>query len=372
MWQMNDKRWAGGIAILALIVGSLFVAGCGGGGSSDAGGSAEESGTLNLLSWEGYTEPQWVKPFEKANHVKVNISYVGSDDELFAKVHGGGGTTYDLVATNRANLGPLKEAGLIEPLDESKLENFDDVYPDLNDSSIRLDGKLYAAPFVWGSIPLIYSTKDFPTPPDSWDVVFEPPQELCGKVLLDEDASSTISLVAMYLGFKDPYNLTDEQLDQVKQVLEKTRECTKAFYSGFGDAANYFASGDVATGISLGGLVSKLAGEKGASVKEVVPKEGALGWMDTWAISKGGAEKEDLAYKWINWEETPKVQKEAAEATFFGPTVEAGGDMLDPELQHLLHLDEPDYLPSLTPMRSPEGTDSFEKRIEMWNLVKAG
>lgn len=372
MSKMRSKRWAVGISALALLIALLSVTGCGGSSSGSGGSSAGNEGTLNLLAWEGYTEPEWVKPFEKENHVKVNISYVGSDDELFAKIHGGGGTTYDLVATNRANLGPLKEADLIVPLDETRLENYDDVYPALKNAGVRLDGQLYAAPFVWGSIPLIYSTKAFPTPPDSWSVVFEPPQDLCGKVLLDEDASSTVSLVAMYLGFKDPYNLTDEQLQQVQEVLAKTRGCAKAFYSGFGDAANYFASGDVVTGISLGGLVAKLAGEKGASVKEVVPKEGALGWMDTWAITKGGAEKEDLAYKWINYEETPEVQQKAAEATFFGPTVKAGGDRLDPELRHLLHLDDPRYLPSLTPMRSPEGTDSFEKRIEMWNLVKAG
>jgi spermidine/putrescine transport system substrate-binding protein len=372
MWNLRSKCWASGVAVLALIVASLVVSGCGGSSSSSSSGSAAGPTSLNLLTWQGYTEPEWVKPFEKENNVKVNISYVGSDDELFAKIHGGGGTTYDLVATNRANLGPLNEAGLIVPLDESRLEHYGDVYPALANAGIRLDGKLFAAPFVWGSIPLIYSTKAFPTPPDSWDVVFEPPGDLCGKVLLDEDASSTISLVALYLGFEDPYNLSDEQLNQVKEVLEKTRECTKAFYSGFGDAGNYFASGDVETGISLGGLVSKLAAEKGASVKEVVPKEGALGWMDTWAITKGGAAKEDLAYKWINYEESPKVQAQAAEATFFGPTVEAGGELLKPELQHLLHLDEPKYLTSLIPMKSPEGTDSFEKRIDMWNLVKAG
>ena len=54
---------------------------------------------LNVLSWEGYSDPEWVQGFEKAHNVKVNVTYIGSDDELFAKLRGGSGETYDVVAT---------------------------------------------------------------------------------------------------------------------------------------------------------------------------------------------------------------------------------------------------------------------------------
>ena len=32
-------------------------------------------GQLNLVAWEGYTQPQWVKPFEKATGCKVHAKY---------------------------------------------------------------------------------------------------------------------------------------------------------------------------------------------------------------------------------------------------------------------------------------------------------
>jgi spermidine/putrescine-binding protein len=367
---MRSTYRATGLIVTVLTLIAALVIGCGG---DDSSSSAEEKPTsLEVLAWEGYTEPEWVEPFEKAHDVEVNVSYVGSDDELFAKVNGGDGTTFDVVATNRANLGPLQQAGVVVPLDESRLTEYGNVYPQLADAGVRIDGELLAAPFLWGSIPLMYSKKDFPQPPDSWAAVFEPPSEVCGKVLLNEDASSTISTAALYLGYDDPYKLTDEQLSSIKDLLAKTRSCARAFYTGFGDAANYFASGDVVVGNSLGSIITKLAGEKGATIAEVVPKEGALGWLDTWAITKGGEQKLDLAYEWINWMQTPEVQAKASKHTTFAPTVEGVEGKLDPELRRTLHLDDPTYLETLVPMQSPREPDTLQKRLDLWNLVKAG
>ena len=39
-------------------------------------------GQLNLIAWEGYTQPQWVNPFQKATGCKVNAKYAGSSDEM--------------------------------------------------------------------------------------------------------------------------------------------------------------------------------------------------------------------------------------------------------------------------------------------------
>src|SRR5690242_554620 len=35
-------------------------------------------GKLNLIVWEGYTEPQWVKPFEQQTGCQVNAKYAGT------------------------------------------------------------------------------------------------------------------------------------------------------------------------------------------------------------------------------------------------------------------------------------------------------
>ena len=46
------------------------------------------SGTLKVVAWEGYTENQWVAPFEKQTGCKVQHQYAGSSDASCSKNRG--------------------------------------------------------------------------------------------------------------------------------------------------------------------------------------------------------------------------------------------------------------------------------------------
>ena len=57
-------------------------------------------GQLNLIAWEGYAQPEWVKPFEKATGCQVNAKYAGSSSEMVSLMANGGGGQYDLVSAS--------------------------------------------------------------------------------------------------------------------------------------------------------------------------------------------------------------------------------------------------------------------------------
>ncbi len=57
------------------------------------GSCSKKTPTLNLLVWEGYADPSFVHAFEEQNHCKVSASYMGSSDELVAKLRGGSAGT---------------------------------------------------------------------------------------------------------------------------------------------------------------------------------------------------------------------------------------------------------------------------------------
>ena len=65
--------------------------------SSDTLAFAKASG-LWILIWEGYAEPDWVKPFEKENGVKCQVAYFGSVDETFANMQWPKGADFDVFA----------------------------------------------------------------------------------------------------------------------------------------------------------------------------------------------------------------------------------------------------------------------------------
>jgi len=49
---------------------------------------------------EGYTQPQWVKPFEKTTGCVVNVKYAGSSSEMVSLMANGGGHQWDLVSAS--------------------------------------------------------------------------------------------------------------------------------------------------------------------------------------------------------------------------------------------------------------------------------
>src|ERR1700756_865907 len=85
------------------------------------GGCAKKPPTLNLLVWEGYADPSFVKGFEQQCQCKVSASYMGSSDELVAKLRGGSAGTYDVISPSSDVATSIATAGLAAPLDLSKI-----------------------------------------------------------------------------------------------------------------------------------------------------------------------------------------------------------------------------------------------------------
>src|ERR1041384_8715028 len=82
------------------------------------GACREKTETLSLLVWEGYADPSFTQPFEQAHHCKVVASYMGSSDELVAKLRGGSAANYDVISPSSDVAASIVKAGLAAPLDQ--------------------------------------------------------------------------------------------------------------------------------------------------------------------------------------------------------------------------------------------------------------
>ena len=96
----------------------LLLAGCG--SSDDSGGGGEElqklgkgEGQLNLISWAGYVEPEWSKPFEQKTGCKVNNKVAGTSDEMVQLMRTG---EYDGVSASGNATARLVEGGDVDPV----------------------------------------------------------------------------------------------------------------------------------------------------------------------------------------------------------------------------------------------------------------
>src|SRR6195256_11360 len=180
----------------------------------------EES--LSLLVWEGYSDDSFVRAFENAHHCKIVASYMGSSDELVAKLRGGSAANYDVISPSSDVATSIVRAGLAAPLDLPKIPSYAQLSPRLRDSPlVKANGQTYGVPFVWGPNPLLYDTGAFAKPPDSWSVLWD--SKYKGKISLWDELSS-VYLAAQILGYDKPdpnqiYNLGDAQLEAVKKKL---------------------------------------------------------------------------------------------------------------------------------------------------------
>src|SRR5437588_8494415 len=135
---------------------------------------AKKSPTLNLLVWEGYADPSFVKGFEEQCKCKVSASYMGSSDELVAKLRGGSASNYDVISPSSDVATMISSAGLAIPLDLSKIPSYPQLSPKLTSLPlVKVNGNVYGVPFTWGPNPLSYDASVFTQPPGSWEVVWD-------------------------------------------------------------------------------------------------------------------------------------------------------------------------------------------------------
>jgi len=87
--------------------------------------------SLSLLVWEGYADPSFVQAFEESHHCKVSASYMGSSDELVAKLRGGSASNYDVISPSSDVATSIVKAGLVAPLDLSKISSYSQLSPRL-------------------------------------------------------------------------------------------------------------------------------------------------------------------------------------------------------------------------------------------------
>jgi spermidine/putrescine-binding protein len=334
------------------------------------GGCKPKPETLSLLVWEGYADPSFLQPFEETHHCKVAAAYMGSSDELVAKLRGGSASNYDVISPSSDVATSIVRAGLAAPLDLSKIPTYNQLSARLRDSPlVKADGKTYGVPFVWGPNPLLYDTTAFAQAPDSWSILWDP--KFKGKISLWDELSS-VYLAAQVLGYDKPeasqlYNLSDAQLAAVKKKLIELKPNIRKYWSTGGELTNLFQNHEVIAAMGWPLTTNELR-KTNFPIGETIPKENTTGWIDHLMITAASPRKE-LAQQFLEYMVEAKTQKLVTDVTHYTPANPATSQLLTPEERKTLHLDDPDeymkriYFWQDVPRRA--------KYNEIWNEVKS-
>ena len=375
----------------------LAVAACGGGDKPQAGGASAAKkieitatkdaradaktylaqlcpkpigGELNFMVWEGYTDTLFTKPFEDACGVKVNATYMGSSDDLVAKLRAGGAETIDLISPSSDAATAIIEAGLAAPLDLGRIPSYNDLSEGFRNLKVARKGDaVYGEPWAFGPNPLIYDSSKVRTAPDSWGALWD--KKYRSKLSLQDDIA-TLYMVAQYLGMddsKDPshlYNLSDADLAKVKAKMLELRPNVRKYWVTAGDMTQLFQSGEVVMGEGWPLMTNQLRQAKFPAA-ETIPKEGTTAWADHWVLTKG-VKNLDAAYAWLEYSAQPFTQKLLYDVTAYIVANPAAKNYMTPE-QAASQREISDYG---SKVNFWQWSPRREKYQEIWNEVKAG
>ena len=285
---------------------------------------AQEEPVLNVYNWSDYIAEDTIANFEAETGIKVNYDVYDNNEIVDAKLLAGN-SGYDIVVPTGNFLERQVLAGLLKPLDKSKLTNLGNLDPAVMAVAAEHDpDNAHSIPYMTFTIGLGYNVAKVTealgadVPVDSWDILFKPEnaEKLagCGIALLDSP-SEVMGTVLHYIG-KDANSESEEDLAAAEAVLTAVKPSIRYFHSS--QYIDDLANGEICLALGYSGdifIASDNAAE-GVEVGYVIPKEGAATLMDLLAIPADAPHPEN-AHKFIDYIMKPEVVAAITDYVFY-------------------------------------------------------
>jgi putrescine transport system substrate-binding protein len=196
-----------------------------------AGAATDRAHVVNVYAWADYFPQAVVEKFQSETGIHVNYTVFDSPDTAETALSVGS-SNYDIVTMNASpHLAREIPKGFWKKVDRSQAPNARNADPQILKLLSQVDpGNLYAVPWMWGTVGVIYSAEKVkaivdPLPAESLDLIFK--KELaaqfqkCGISVLDS-WQDILPLVARYLG-QPQLSAEPAQLDAVEKKLHEIR-----------------------------------------------------------------------------------------------------------------------------------------------------
>lgn len=267
---------------------------------------ADDGKTLYFYNWTEYVPPGLLEQFTKETGIKVIYSTYESNETMYAKLKTYKEGAYDLVVPSTYYVAKMRNEGMLQKIDKSKLSNFHNLDPNLLNKPFDPNND-YSIPYIWGATAIgINGDVIDPASITGWADFWKP--EYKGSLLLTDDAREVFQIALRKLGYSA--NTTNpKEIEAAYQELRKLMPNVATFNSD--NPANPYMEGEVNLGMIWNGS-AWVARQAGTPVELIWPKEGGIFWMDSLAIP-ANAKNPAGAIKLINFLLRPEVAKEVAE-----------------------------------------------------------
>ncbi len=390
--QTRPRR--NGVSRRHVIVGAAAVAGLAGFRpmAPFIGNAEAATPALRLLMWQPYVIKETVADFEAKTGARFSPTFFDGNSEAFNKMKVGGTKDFDIVQADGFWPRLYFRQGLTQGVDYGKLPNIANVFPEFLPPNFPLladesGATKVAAPNCWGGYGITINTSQVaPEDIGSIDLLLNEKYKghLSSNSRFEENIALMGILAATNLGTIggarpdgksfNPYQLTDAELEETKRLLIAQKTLLLTRYQDYDALDRLMRGGAIWAAPEFAETYRHLSVLRGEGkidfdVQHVLrPKEGGLGWVDTWMISSGAnSEQVELAHRWIDLYLSKENFASVVRSTGYGGTVDVRG-LLKPEEIDLYFQNKSGDASKLFMFDQPSSPEKWER---IWSDVEA-
>nr|WP_298685362.1 extracellular solute-binding protein [uncultured Dongia sp.] len=282
-------------------------------------------GEVIYFTWDSYNDPGFHPGYTSKYNAEPEGPAFGDAEEALTKVRGG--FVVDLVHPCNLDLKRWGDAGVIQPIDTSRLSNWGNLFPGLTKLPYAQDangGQMFV-PVDWGNTSILYRPDLVDVKEESWNMLWD--ERYTGQISMSADATEAVPIAGIVVGAKDPFNMTDDELAKAKALLVKQKPLVRFYWDSNAAVEQALASGELVMATGWNSSVVTLNGQ-GVNIKYANPKEGIMSYCCGLVLTKD-APHLDKAYDLIDAMIAPEAGKWLIEVMGYGHSNAKSFDLVD-------------------------------------------
>ena len=325
---------------------------------------AEDQATY--FTWSGYDVPEFMPGYVEKYGTTPNMPIFAEEEEGFTKLRAG--YRVDVSHPCSGRIRRWRDAGILQPIDASRLSNFGDVFPTLKSiNGADEGGQQWFVAGDGGNTSVGYRTDLGDVQEDSWTLLWD--ERYAGKLSMGEDVTDTAIIAALIAGVANPYNMTDDDIAKVKDLLVKQKPLLRFYWGDNTTMEQALASGELVASSAWNSSVLTLRNQ-GLPVRFMSPKEGILTWCCGLVMSKD-APQVDKAHDLIDAIISPQAGEWLITQQGYGHSNRKSFDLVDDATLTSLGLPR-DPTTLLTSGVFSKENSRLDDIVRMFEDVKAG
>ena len=289
-----------------------------------------------LYHWFEYIPQELLDKFTEETGIEVVMDTFDSNEAMLASLKAGALGTYDLAVPGDYMVTIMAGEGMLDTIADGELENKGNISEQFANPSFD-PGRASSIPYQWGSTSFMVNRDVYQGNINTTDILFNPPEELKGKINVLDSQGEVMLIASMHLGI--PQCTTDrDQLKALNDLLQGAKENWVSFNSD--TAKDVLVSGDAAAGMIWNGFGAK-AREEGANVEYAYPEQGLVVWMDNVVLLKDAPNREN-ALTFMDFLLEPENMAAVTNFARYAAGVDGVSEFLDEELKTMPEQNPPE------------------------------